>query len=79
MGTTKRTRGRPRKDPQASKSKSILLRLEPREKEGFGEAAAVAGVPLAVWMRERLRRVATSELREVGRQAPFLDGLTDRR
>lgn len=79
MGTTKQRPGRPRKDPAASKSKSILLRLEPREKEGFGEAAALAGVPLAVWIRERLRRMATSELREVGRQAPFLDGLADRR
>jgi hypothetical protein len=56
-----------------SKSKSILLRLEPREKQGFGEAADVAGVPLAVWIRERLRRVATAELKEAGRPSPFLD------
>jgi hypothetical protein len=46
--------------------------LEPREKQGITDAANVAGVPLAVWMRERLRRAATRELGEVGREAPFL-------
>src|SRR5262249_52101858 len=77
MSTKSRGRGRPRKSPHSSKSKSILFRLEPKEKEGFGQAATLAGVPLAVWIRERLRRIATSELKEVGRQAPFLSGLTD--
>jgi hypothetical protein len=47
--------------------------MEKREKEGFAAAAQVAGIPLAVWMRERLRRVAAKELEDVGREVPFLD------
>jgi hypothetical protein len=47
--------------------------MEPREKEGFSEAASVAGIPLAVWMRERLRLAAMRELEEVSRPIPFLN------
>jgi hypothetical protein len=46
--------------------------MEPREKKGFAQAAAVAGVPLAVWMRERLRRAARRELGEAQKEVPFL-------
>jgi hypothetical protein len=73
MATKKKGRGRPRKASSATKSDSVLLRLEPREKRGFAEAANVAGAPLAVWMRERLRSAAARELEGVGRQVPFLD------
>ena len=47
--------------------------MERREKEGFAAAAEVAGVPLAVWMRERLRRAAREELEGAGRGVPFLE------
>lgn len=73
MAMNKKNRGRPRKRVHSTKSASVLLRLEPSEKQGFAQAAALAGAPLAVWMRERLRRVAASELREAGRAIPFLD------
>jgi hypothetical protein len=43
-----------------------------REKEAFAEAARLAGAPLAVWMRERLRLAATRELQGAGRDVPFL-------
>jgi hypothetical protein len=46
--------------------------MEPGEKKGFEDAAAHAGVPLAVWMRERLRQVAKKELEEAGRAVAFL-------
>ena len=69
----KRGRGRPQKGSASTKSESVLLRLEPREKRGFTEAADVAGAPLAVWMRERLRRAAAKELEETGREVPFLE------
>jgi hypothetical protein len=72
MSTSKQRRGRPRKSSGKTKSISILLRLDPGEKQGFGEAANIAGIPLAVWIRERLRRVATRELEEAGRDNPFL-------
>jgi hypothetical protein len=52
---------------------SILLRLDPNEKRGFGDAAETAGVPLAVWMRERLRLVAKKELESAGRPVAFLN------
>jgi hypothetical protein len=75
MKTKKPVRGRPRKSAENVKSESVLLRLETREKEGFTAAANMAGVPLAVWIRERLRKVAVGELEAGGRQVPFLDAV----
>jgi hypothetical protein len=72
MKTQKKGRGRPRKSSGQIKSEVVLLRMEAREKEGFAEAAAMAGVPLAVWMRERLRIAASKELDHAGRKVPFL-------
>jgi len=74
MKTIKKRRGRPAKGSDNTKSASLLLRLEPKEKEGFGSAAAIAGIPLAVWMRERLRVVARHELEEAKQPIPFLQG-----
>ena len=74
MSTPKQRRGRPKKSSDTTKSLSILLRLEPREKQGFADAAAIAGVPLSVWMRERLRRTATEELQGAQQPVPFLPG-----
>jgi len=73
MAIHKNNRGRPRKRLGNMKSASVLLRLEPSEKQAFAQAAELAGAPLAVWMRERLRRTAVSELRGAGRVVPFLD------
>lgn len=53
-------------------SESLALRMEPAEKQAFKDAADVAGVPLAVWMRERLRRAAVRELEEAARPIAFL-------
>ncbi len=72
MSTERKQRGRPLKEPGESKSRSLLLRLAPAEKDGFAAAAALAGVPLTVWMRERLRRVAASELTQANRRVTFL-------
>jgi predicted HicB family RNase H-like nuclease len=73
MDTEKTRRGRPRKSSAQTKSESILLRLEPREKLAFASAADAAGVPLSVWIRERLRRAARRELEEAGLKIAFLD------
>lgn len=69
--TKKARRGRPPKGSGLAKSESVLIRMEPREKAAFTEAAVIAGVPLSVWIRERLRRVARDELREAGKELPF--------
>jgi hypothetical protein len=74
MNTTKTKngrRGRPPKGSGMTKSEGILLKMEPREKTAFSKAAEIAGVPLSVWIRERLRRVARDELREAGKESPF--------
>jgi hypothetical protein len=75
MDTKKKGRGRPRKGSAQTKSEGVLLRMEPREKKGFADAANVAGVPLSVWMRERLRRVAARELHEATRPVAFLENV----
>ena len=48
------------------------LRVEPEEKEAFEQAAAIAGVPVSAWIRERLRRAARRELEDANRAIPFL-------
>ena len=73
MDAKKKRRGRPRKSSGQAKSESVLLRLAPGEKQGFGDAAELAGAPLAVWMRERLRQVAARELEGAGRAVAFLE------
>jgi hypothetical protein len=73
MNARKKRRGRPPKGSQSVKSETLLLRLEPRERQSFGEAAELAGVPLAVWIRERLRKVAAKELDEANRPIAFLE------
>lgn len=62
--------GRPKTgDP---KSEYLDIRLASSEKLGFVEAAQIAGVPLATWVRERLRMAAIRELESAGRRAPFI-------
>jgi hypothetical protein len=70
--STKRGRGRPPKRSDSIKSESLLLRLEVSEKQTFAAAAGLAGVPVTVWIRERLRRAALQELETAGRPVPFL-------
>lgn len=71
MAANKQGRGRPRKSSESKKSKSVLLRLQELEKDCLQAAADVAGVLLAIWMRERLRRIAVQELEAAGRKNPF--------
>lgn len=55
-----------------TRSGRLEIRLEPKEKEGFEKAAAIAGLPLSSWVRERLRRAARQELEDAGEGIPFL-------
>jgi hypothetical protein len=63
----------PKPKKQTPKHDSLLLRMEPGEKEAFRAAARFAGIPLSAWMRERLRRAARRELEEARQPIPFLD------
>jgi hypothetical protein len=68
----KKKRGRPPKDADKLRSEALLVRLDASEKEGFRDAADLAGVPLSTWVRERLRQVAVKELENASRPIPFL-------
>lgn len=65
-------RGRPPKGSDKVKSIRLDMRLHETEKEAFRSAAELAGLDLSAWIRERLRRAAREELREAGRDVPFL-------
>ena len=55
-----------------SKTDTLKLRLSAQEKEAFQEAAKLSGIALSAWIRERLRRIATRELEDAGREIAFL-------
>ena len=61
------------------KTDIMRLRLRPDEKRGFEEAAALAGVALSSWVRERLRSAAIRELESAGIPIPFIKRLPLRR
>lgn len=51
----------------------LQLRLQPDEKQAFQQAAALAGISLSAWVRERLRTAAIRELEGSGRHVPFVE------
>jgi uncharacterized protein (DUF1778 family) len=55
-----------------SRTDTLKLRLSSEEKEAFQEAAKLSGIALSAWIRERLRRTATRELEDAGREIAFL-------
>jgi uncharacterized protein (DUF1778 family) len=72
INKNKRKGGRPPKNPNELRNEDLLVKLQADEKKAFKEAAALAGVPLSSWVRERLRRVAIRELEEAARPIAFL-------
>ena len=65
-------RGRPPKEPARTKSEYLDMRLAPAEKQGFRDAAELAGLDLSAWVRERLRSSARRELEGAARPVAFL-------
>ena len=63
-------RGRPKKEKTLDEY--IELRVSEAEKRSFRDAAERAGIPLATWARERLRRVAIRELENAELPVAFL-------
>lgn len=57
------------------KTDFLEVRVEPREKQAFSQAAELAGIPLSAWIRERLRKAAIKELEEANIKIPFLNHL----
>ena len=57
------------------KDHQTLLRLSKQEKKAFKLSAKLAGVPLSVWMRERLRLVAIRELESANFKVPFIEDI----
>jgi len=54
------------------KATNLDIRVSDEEKEGFELAAALAGISLSSWVRERLRLTAIRELESAGRRVPFV-------
>jgi hypothetical protein len=65
-----KNRGRPKKDNPLAEY--IELRVSPDEKQAFRDASERAGIPLATWARERLRRIAARELENAELPVAFL-------
>ena len=55
-----------------AKSENLMIRVTDSEKEGFELAAAIAGISISSWVRERLRLSAIRELESAGRKVPFI-------
>ncbi len=58
-----------------TQSAKLLLRIQPSEKQGFTEAARIAGISLTAWIRERLRLAAIRDLENAGKNIPFIKDL----
>jgi hypothetical protein len=56
-----------------TKSQLLQIRVTEVEKQGFQEAASLAGIPLSAWVRERLRLAAIRDLESAGRKVPFIE------
>jgi hypothetical protein len=56
------------------KTELIKVRLTFPERDGFQQAAELAGLTLSAWARERLRRAAIRELEEASKPIPFIGG-----
>jgi uncharacterized protein (DUF1778 family) len=57
------------------KTENLQIRITDSEKEGFELAAALAGISLSSWVRERLRLNAIRELESAGRRVPFVPAI----
>ena len=55
-----------------TKERVLQIRLTDDEKRGFAGAAALAGIPLSSWVRERLRLAAIRDLESAGQKIPFV-------
>jgi hypothetical protein len=57
------------------KAEILQIRLTPAERDGIAQAAALAGISVSSWVRERLRLAAIRDLEGAGLRVPFVDEL----
>jgi hypothetical protein len=69
---TKQKRGRPRGATGKAKTDLLQIRVDSLERQGFTQAADLAGIGISAWARERLRQVCRRELTDHGVAVPFL-------
>jgi hypothetical protein len=72
MGMRKAGPGRPRKPPGKAKGVLIQVRVEPKDKKDFMEAASLLGLQLSGWVRMGLRDVVQRDLAKFQRSPHFL-------
>lgn len=72
MNTTPKRRGRPKKSLRDLQTEYLDVRVTESEKQAFKDAAELAGVPLSAWVRERLRRIARTELEDADLPVAFV-------
>ena len=65
-------RGLPPKQKGTAKTRYLQVRVSDAEKEGFDQAAHLAGLEMSAWVRERLRIAARTELEGYGQTPTFL-------
>jgi hypothetical protein len=65
-------RGRPAKPENLVKNRVVQVRLLQVEKDTFEDAAKLAGLSSASWMRSRLRDMARRELESAKKKVKFL-------
>jgi len=72
MKTKPKGRGRPKKSSDLLQTDTLDVRVMPAEKEAFKAAAELAGMPVSMWVRDRLRTASRKELDAAGQTIPFL-------
>jgi uncharacterized protein (DUF1778 family) len=73
MKTQPKRPGRPKKSSDQLQTEYLDVRLTPDEKQAFKSAAELAGMPVSMWVRQRLRKNAAKELQDAGRSVPFIE------
>jgi hypothetical protein len=73
MENHKKRGGRPPLSSGQRQSEYLDVRLKVAEKKAFQDAAGLAGLPLATWVRERLRWASVKELQAAAMPIAFLE------
>ena len=73
MKSQTKRRGRPKKSSDQLQNEYLDVRLTASEKKAFKDAADFVGMPLSMWVRDRLRTASRRELEAAGTPVAFLN------